>query len=155
MSKTLENYPDNRRNGPFPARLWSVMASHPRNQNGPSRCTLKMRSCGHHSGQSGDCHMPWTYCHPDTWPCPSPRDSVFHLVWSSSASSPWSPSTCISPISLLIQGQLAHDQWSFIFQMNVYPPSQMTTIVCSIHDSPTTGHAGCFRTKTLLEWDFW
>ena len=35
------------------------------------------------------------------------------------------------------------------------PPHEQQAITCSIHDSPTTGHAGCFRTKALLERDFW
>ena len=35
------------------------------------------------------------------------------------------------------------------------PPHEQQAIVRSIHDSPTTGHAGCFQTKALLERDFW
>ena len=35
------------------------------------------------------------------------------------------------------------------------PPHERQAIVQSIHDSSTTGHAGCFRTKALLERDFW
>ena len=35
------------------------------------------------------------------------------------------------------------------------PPHERQAIVWSIHDSPTTGHAGHFRTKALLERDFW
>ena len=35
------------------------------------------------------------------------------------------------------------------------PPHEQQAIICSIHDFPTSGHAGCFRTKALLEWDFW
>ena len=35
------------------------------------------------------------------------------------------------------------------------PPHKQQAIVQSIHDSPTTGHAGCFQTKALLERDFW
>ena len=35
------------------------------------------------------------------------------------------------------------------------PLHERQAIMCSIHDSPTTGHAGCFRTKALLERDFW
>ena len=35
------------------------------------------------------------------------------------------------------------------------PPHKRQAIVRSIHDSPTTGHAGHFRTKALLERDFW
>ena len=35
------------------------------------------------------------------------------------------------------------------------PPHERQAIVRSIHDSPTTGHAGHFRTKALLERDFW
>ena len=35
------------------------------------------------------------------------------------------------------------------------PPYEQQAIVQSIHDSPTTGHAGCFWTKALLERDFW
>ena len=35
------------------------------------------------------------------------------------------------------------------------PPHERQAIVRSIHDSPTTGHAGRFRTKALLEQDFW
>ena len=34
-------------------------------------------------------------------------------------------------------------------------PHKWQAIVRSIHDSPTTGHAGRFRTKALLEKDFW
>ena len=32
---------------------------------------------------------------------------------------------------------------------------EQQAITWSIHDSPTTGHAGRFRTKALLERDFW
>ena len=35
------------------------------------------------------------------------------------------------------------------------PPHERQAIIWSIHDSPTTGHAGRFRTKALLERDFW
>ena len=35
------------------------------------------------------------------------------------------------------------------------PPHERQAIVHSIHDSPTTGHAEQFRTKALLERDFW
>ena len=35
------------------------------------------------------------------------------------------------------------------------PPHERQAIVRSIHSSPTTGHAGRFRTKALLERDFW
>ena len=35
------------------------------------------------------------------------------------------------------------------------PPHEQQAIVHSIHDCPTTGHAGHFRTKALVEWDFW
>ena len=35
------------------------------------------------------------------------------------------------------------------------PPHEWQTIICFIHDSPTTGHAGRFCTKALLERDFW
>ena len=35
------------------------------------------------------------------------------------------------------------------------PPHEQQAIVQAIHVSPTTGHAGCFRTKALLEQDFW
>ena len=35
------------------------------------------------------------------------------------------------------------------------PPHERQTIVRSIHDSPASGHAGRFRTKALLERDFW
>ena len=35
------------------------------------------------------------------------------------------------------------------------PPHERQAITRSIHDSPTTGHAGHFRTKALLERDFW
>ena len=35
------------------------------------------------------------------------------------------------------------------------PPHEQQAITCSIHDSPTTGHAGHFCTKALLERDFW
>ena len=35
------------------------------------------------------------------------------------------------------------------------PPHEQQAIVCSIHASPTSGHAGRFRTKALLEHDFW
>ena len=35
------------------------------------------------------------------------------------------------------------------------PPHEQQAIIHSIHDSPTTGHAGHFQTKALLERDFW
>ena len=35
------------------------------------------------------------------------------------------------------------------------PPHERQAITCSIHNTPTTGHAECFRTKALLEKDFW
>ena len=35
------------------------------------------------------------------------------------------------------------------------PPHERQAIICSIHDSPTTGHAGRFCTKALWEQDFW
>ena len=35
------------------------------------------------------------------------------------------------------------------------PPHERQAITCSIYDSPTTGHARHFRTKALLERDFW
>ena len=35
------------------------------------------------------------------------------------------------------------------------PPHKQQAITRSIPDSPTTGHAGHFRTKALLERDFW
>ena len=35
------------------------------------------------------------------------------------------------------------------------PPHKRQAIVRSIHNSPTTGHAGRFQTKALLERDFW
>ena len=35
------------------------------------------------------------------------------------------------------------------------PPHERQAIVCSIHNSPTTRHAGQFCTKALLERDFW
>ena len=35
------------------------------------------------------------------------------------------------------------------------PPHKRQAIVCFIHDSPITGHTGHFRTKVLLEQDFW
>ena len=35
------------------------------------------------------------------------------------------------------------------------PPHKCQAIVQSIHNSPTIGHAECFRTKALLERDFW
>ena len=35
------------------------------------------------------------------------------------------------------------------------PPHEQQAIVRSIHDSPTSGHIGRFRTKALLECDFW
>ena len=42
------------------------------------------------------------------------------------------------------------------FKGHMYIPShERQAIVWSIHDSPTTGHAGRFRTKALLERDFW
>ena len=34
-------------------------------------------------------------------------------------------------------------------------PHEQQAITCFIHDSPTTEHAGHFRTKALLERDFW
>ena len=42
------------------------------------------------------------------------------------------------------------------FKGHMYiPPHEQQAIVRSIHDSPTTGHAGRFWTKALLERDFW
>ena len=42
------------------------------------------------------------------------------------------------------------------FKGHMYiPPHERQAIVRSVHDSPTTGHAGRFRTKALLEQDFW
>ena len=35
------------------------------------------------------------------------------------------------------------------------PSPKQQAIVHFMHDSPATGHAGCFRTKALLEQDFW
>ena len=35
------------------------------------------------------------------------------------------------------------------------PPHEQQAITHFIYDSPTTGHAGCFRTKALLKRDFW
>ena len=42
------------------------------------------------------------------------------------------------------------------FKGHLYiPPHERQAITWSIHDSLTTGHAGRFRTKALLERDFW
>ena len=42
------------------------------------------------------------------------------------------------------------------FKNRMYiPPHERQAIVQFIHDSPTTGHAGHFQTKALLERDFW
>ena len=41
------------------------------------------------------------------------------------------------------------------FKERMYiPPHKQQAIVCSVHDSPTTGHVGHFRIKALLEWNF-
>ena len=56
---------------------------------------------------------------------------------------------------------LSKDDWHMTnghlyFKGRMYiPPHEQQAIVQSIHDSPTTGHAGHFRTKALLERDFW
>ena len=56
---------------------------------------------------------------------------------------------------------LSIDDWHMInshlyFKNHMYiPPHKRQAIVWSIHDSPTTGHVGHFRTKALLERDFW
>ena len=42
------------------------------------------------------------------------------------------------------------------FKGHMYIPlHEQQAIVCSIHNSPTSGHAGRFCTKALLECDFW
>ena len=56
---------------------------------------------------------------------------------------------------------LSMDDWHMTnghlyFKGRMYIPlHEQQTIVESIHDSPTTGHAGRFQTKALLEQDFW
>ena len=35
------------------------------------------------------------------------------------------------------------------------PPDTRQSLVSALHESPTLGHAGCFRTKTFVEQDFW
>jgi hypothetical protein len=53
------------------------------------------------------------------------------------------------------------EDWSFdngqlYFKKRLYiPPSARHSLVSSIHSAPTSGHAGRFRTKAILERDFW
>ena len=49
----------------------------------------------------------------------------------------------------MTNGHLYFKGWVYIL------PHEQQAITHSIHDSPTTGHAGCFRTKALLKQDFW
>ena len=55
---------------------------------------------------------------------------------------------------------LVHD-WKFeeghlYFKGHMYiPPESHHSLVTSLHNSTTLCHAGQFRTKTFLEWDFW
>ena len=51
--------------------------------------------------------------------------------------------------------------WSFdnghlYFRNRMFvPPSARSALLHSIHSSPLLGHMGVFRTKGILEWDFW
>ena len=51
--------------------------------------------------------------------------------------------------------------WTFedgclYFKGQMYvPPVAHHSLVCSLHKSPTSGHAGHFRTKAIIERDFW
>ena len=60
--------------------LWHTVADHPWDQNGPSRCIVQIRSCGHHPRQPGNVHMSRTCCHPSTRSYPSPENSVLHQI---------------------------------------------------------------------------
>ena len=47
------------------------------------------------------------------------------------------------------KGHLYYKGWMYIL------PTACHTLVTSLHNSPTLGHAGWFHTKTFLERDFW
>ena len=83
-------------------------------------------------------------------------------IWSSTQSDP----LVLQALETLQHGSplfpcSSKDDWHITnshlyFKGQMYiPPHKRQAIVCFIHDSPITGHTGHFRTKVLLEQDFW
>ena len=85
--------------------------------------------------------MPGACHYPSARPCPSLKDLI-------KVGSP------LFPCSSMDDWHMTNGHLYFKGHMYI-PPHEQQAITWSIHDSPTTEHAGCFQTKALLERDFW
>jgi hypothetical protein len=88
--------------------------------------------------------------------------SLVHYIHSSSASDPLvlraiqnlSQETPLFPHSAL--ADWTFDNGNLYYKHRLYvPPSARSQILHSIHSSPLSGHLGRFRTKAIVERDFW
>ena len=88
--------------------------------------------------------------------------TLSHHIQSSSASDPF----VLKALAALDEGSPLFTQatlldWSFdnghlYFHKRLYvPPSARSALLHSIHASPLSGHMGVFRTKSILEHNFW
>ena len=84
--------------------------------------------------------------HVQTSSCSNPL--VLCTINSLQKGSPLFP--CSTLVDWMFEGDhLYYKGWMYI------PPPACHTLVTSLHNSPTLGHAGRFHTKTFLEHDFW
>ena len=60
----------------------------------------------------------------------------------------------LSPRSALLDWKFEDEHLYYKDQMYV-SPNICQSLVSSLHESPTLGHAGCFYTKTFVEHNFW
>jgi hypothetical protein len=88
--------------------------------------------------------------------------SLIRHIQSSSASDPLvlrtiqnlSQETPLFPRSVL--ADWTFDNGNLYYKHRLYvPPSEQSSILHSIHSSPLSGHLGRFRTKAIVERDFW
>ena len=88
--------------------------------------------------------------------------SLAHHIKSSSSSNPLilkaiqavQDGSPLFPHSALANWTFEDGRLYFKGQMYV-PPAACCSLIGSLHESPTSRHAGCFHTKAILEHDFW